>query len=132
MIAQRKNHLLALFILTLSETAQDSVCDDGIMPSTNVLIRRAGTKIRFVMHHLRTESSEIIQSSAPAQFFLYGFKNLSPKYQLAANDGWTIIPKTIQDAEQSLKRGGATLIVIAFSALNSREESVDQGGKSFP
>ena len=84
------------------------------------------------MHHLRTESSEIIQSSAPSQFFLYKFKKLSTKDQLADNDGWAIIPQTFQDAEQSLKRGGATLIVIAFNALNSHEESIDQGGKRFP
>lgn len=63
-----------------------------------------------------------------AQILLYSieFGEFSKQERMADKGDWTLMTKTIIDAAQRLKRGGADFIVIASNTINSLAETVQE------
>lgn len=63
-----------------------------------------------------------------AQILMYSieFGEFSKQERMADKGDWTLMTKTIIDAAQRLKRGGADFIVIASNTINSLADTVQQ------
>lgn len=63
-----------------------------------------------------------------AQILMYSveFGEFSKQERMADKGDWTLMTKTIVDAAQRLKRGGADFIVIASNTINSLADTVQQ------
>ncbi|MBJ6799779.1 aspartate/glutamate racemase family protein [Geomonas propionica] len=65
-------------------------------------------------------------SSAQLLMYSIEFGEFSKQEKMADKGDWTLMTKTIVDAAQRLKRGGADFIVIASNTLNSLAGTVEQ------
>ena len=64
-------------------------------------------------------------SSAQILMFSIEFGEFSKQERMADRGDWTLMTKTIIDAAQRLKRGGADFIVIASNTLNSLADTIE-------
>ena len=65
-------------------------------------------------------------SSAQILMYSIEFGEFSKQERMADKGDWTLMTKTIIDAAQRLKRGGADFIVIASNTINSLADTVQQ------
>jgi aspartate racemase len=63
--------------------------------------------------------------SAKILMYSIEFGEFSKEERLAENGNWDLMNKTMIDAAQRLKRGGADFIVIASNTMNSRAELIE-------
>lgn len=64
--------------------------------------------------------------SAQILIFSIEFGEFSKQERMADKGDWTLMTKTMLDAAQRLKRGGADFIVIASNTLNSLADTIEQ------
>ena len=63
--------------------------------------------------------------SAPILMFSIEFGEFSKQERMADRGDWVLLTKTMLDAAQRLKRGGADFIVIASNTLNSQADLIE-------
>lgn len=64
--------------------------------------------------------------SAKILMYSIEFGNFSDEERLAEKGDWSLLNRTMIDAAQRLKRGGADFIVIASNTLNSRADDIQE------
>jgi len=64
--------------------------------------------------------------SAKIMMYSIEFGNFSDEERLAEKGDWSLLNRTMIDAAQRLKRGGADFIVIASNTLNSRADDIQE------